>query len=173
MEEINPRQWYNKVIVSDTSSPRLLNRNGKPLMNMEDILDGKLMGDLLEKLKAVFIHVSIVDFALSRGYQVDEHMGGHIYSKEGVRFSPPCLEMSEETSKFLDERNLRHSKGVDYVLRDGLYVKDREMIGDFWLKSKPTLSELAEISSIHFVDEVNMFVHYNTFPSGVQYISSE
>lgn len=81
--------------------------------------------------------------------------------------------MNEEMSRFLDERRIKYSKGVDYVLRDGQYVKGGEMIGDFWLKSKPTLSELIQISSIPFVDAVNMFVHYNAFPSDIQYISFE
>lgn len=74
MGEINPQQWYEKVIASDISSPRHLNGDGKPLMNVEDILDETLMGDLLENLKAVFIHTDVKDFALSKGYRVRELM---------------------------------------------------------------------------------------------------
>ncbi len=151
-EPNNSLDWLNKLFVLDLSRPVFLNRPTIPQIESADILEKEFSDSLLRKTKAVSINLGERNFAQCKGYQVREYRGGAFvqYFNNGLDVNV-LAEMSDEFSRFLTQRDLKHQRGQE----------DNK----FWLRRTPTIVELREIASVPYVLELSMFVQYNSAPA--------
>lgn len=168
MTETNQQNWVKKINVLDINRPRFLYNVGVSSlvlpMSPVDILNPDQ--SLWRQLKAVSIYASHSKFSKQKGYReaCDGGIGGVFYDKEGQQVDD-ITEMTEEFSEFLNRMHLAHEKGKHYDLVDRVWQKsERERDGDFWLRTRPTISDIEQICSVPYVVSLNLYISSNQPP---------
>jgi hypothetical protein len=170
MKQEEPKQWYEKIILLDSSRPQILNLELTPSIQPIDLQNQKFAEGLLRKLKAVSIHLDRDDFAKLKGYRCVEIRGGDFreyYAGETPVL--PDVQAGEEFQRFLQEKELVFANGFEYNYNGNEFVRHGERVDEFWLKEKPTLTHLTEIGNVPYVSEVSLFVHYNDHTPAVDH----